>query len=102
MGTSFAAGCVGGLAQCPATCFMEAAKCNLQVIDNKKFNFGAYAATFRKRVQALGVRQAFLPALGVTIVREVPSYGVYFLTYDTVKTNLEAAIPGTPAVLLAG
>merc|ERR1712032_170076 len=97
----FVAGCAGGLAQTPALCFADAAKCNLQV-DGGKFASGAYAATFRRRVQALGVQKAFLPGLGVTALREVPSYGVYFLVYDTVKERLSHLLMPTAAVLIAG
>mmetsp|Transcript_134683 Transcript_134683/g.418569 ORF Transcript_134683/g.418569 Transcript_134683/m.418569 type:complete len:274 (-) Transcript_134683:40-861(-) len=97
----FVAGCCGGFAQTPVLCFMEAAKCNLQV-DGGQTSVGAYAATFRRRLQSMSVQRALLPGLGVTILREVPSYGVYFLVYDSVKARLEASLPRTSATLLAG
>eukprot|EP00928_Gymnodinium_smaydae_P017773 TRINITY_DN16796_c0_g2_i1.p1 TRINITY_DN16796_c0_g2~~TRINITY_DN16796_c0_g2_i1.p1 ORF type:complete len:277 (-),score=52.27 TRINITY_DN16796_c0_g2_i1:81-911(-) len=97
----FLAGCIGGLAQCPALCFMDAAKCNLQV-EGGRITAGAYAATFRRRCELLGLRRAFLPGLGVTVAREVPSYGVYFLVYDSVKERLQQSLSATSATLLAG
>lgn len=98
---SFVAGCCGGLAQTPAVCFMEAAKCNLQV-DGGKTSVRAYIDCFRGRLRVMSPQKALLPGLGVTIAREVPSYGVYFLVYDSVKASLEASLPVSLATLLAG
>jgi len=97
----FIAGCCGGFAQSPAVCFMEAAKSNLQV-DGGRTSMHDYAATFRRRLQVLGMQKALMPGLSVTIVREVPSYGIYFLVYDRVKARLEASLTTTQATLLAG
>lgn len=97
----FVAGCCGGLAQTPAVCFMDAAKCNLQVFGGRP-SMGMYAANFRKRINTHGLLQGLLPGFGLTVVREVPSYGVYFLVYDLVKDWLQASLPVTPSTLLAG
>lgn len=97
----FIAGCCGGLTQTPALCFMEAAKCNMQVVGGHT-SVGAYVDTFRRRLRVMSPQKALMPGLGVTIVREVPSYGVYFLVYDVVKGRLEASLPLSLATLLAG
>jgi len=99
---SFFSGCCGGMAQTPVLCVMDAAKCNMQVNGGRHYAESSYFETFRRRVRALGLQKALFPGLCVTIVREVPSYGVYFLVYDSVKAWLEASLPQAVATLLAG
>lgn len=94
----FLAGCFGGFVQCPILCLMDAAKINLQVDGGRQ----GYAQVFRHRFQTLGFGKAFCPGLGVTVMREVPSYGVYFLVYDNTKEYLSRTLPESSAVLLAG
>jgi len=97
----FIGGCAGGFAQCPALCFMEAAKCNMQV-KGGHLHAESYVAMLRRRVAELGLQRAFFPGFGITVVREVPSYGVYFLVYDTVKDTLDRTLPQMLSTLVAG
>eukprot|EP00930_Biecheleria_cincta_P095916 TRINITY_DN87807_c0_g1_i1.p1 TRINITY_DN87807_c0_g1~~TRINITY_DN87807_c0_g1_i1.p1 ORF type:complete len:282 (-),score=42.78 TRINITY_DN87807_c0_g1_i1:8-853(-) len=97
----FLAGCFGGFVQCPVLCLMDAAKINLQV-DGGRQGAGTYISVFRHRIQSLGFGKAFFPGLNVTVLREVPSYGVYFLVYDNTKEYLSKHLQESSAVLLAG
>jgi len=97
----FVGGCAGGFAQCPALCFMEAAKCNMQVRGGQ-LHAETYVAMFHRRVAELGVQRALFPGIGIQVVREVPSYGVYFLVYDNVKDSLNRTLPQMLSTLVAG
>jgi len=96
----FIGGCAGGFAQCPALCFMEAAKCNMQV-RGSHLHAETYVAMFRRRTAELGLQRALFPGFGVQVVREVPSYGVYFLVYDTIKDSF-TMLPQMLSTLVAG
>lgn len=101
----FLAGAAAGAIQCVICCPMELAKTRLQLQD-----VGA-ARTYRGSLDCLAqiYRQEGLRGVNrgmvSTLLRETPSFGVYFLTYDVVTRALGCE-PGdpllVPKLLLAG
>lgn len=101
----FLAGAAAGAIQCVICCPMELAKTRLQLQD------AGPARTYRGSVDCLvqiyrseglrGVNRGMVS----TLLRETPSFGVYFLTYD-VLTRALGCEPGdrllVPKLLLAG
>lgn len=111
--SGFLAGCVAGLVQNPIITCSELIKVQLQV------QTGALAAplkaaasteaaltnpwaVLRQRVKVFGVRQGCFEGFWVTAVREVPSYGVYFLVYGSARDTLSPLIPQPFSTILAG
>uniref|UniRef100_A0A8D0V5M9 Mitochondrial basic amino acids transporter n=1 Tax=Sus scrofa TaxID=9823 RepID=A0A8D0V5M9_PIG len=101
----FLAGAAAGAIQCVVCCPMELAKTRLQLQD------AGPARTYRGSLDCLaqiyrreglrGVNRGMIS----TLLRETPSFGVYFLTYD-VLTRALGCEPGdrllVPKLLLAG
>lgn len=101
----FLAGAAAGAIQCVICCPMELAKTRLQLQD------ASPARTYRgsldclvKIYQSEGLR-GINRGMVSTLLRETPSFGVYFLTYDVLTRTLGCE-PGdqllVPKLLLAG
>jgi len=94
---------VAGAAQSPLVCIGDAVKCTRQVDDARgAFRRGAVLEVLNSRVQQLGWRHGLFRGLGLTTVRESPSYGVYFVIYEKCKVSLSQHLPTTAAVLTSG
>ena len=102
LGGHFLAGASAGIAQAPVCSPIELAKTRLQlqasgaVGDNK---FSSPLQCLRQIYRTEGTRGVF-NGLGITLLREAPSYGVYFVTYEALT---QSATPiSTLHMLLAG
>lgn len=73
----FLAGCAAGLSQSFILGPLELAKTRLQVSDRYRGSWDV----LRSVLKAEGVR-GLSRGLGLTVAREVPSYGTYFATYE--------------------
>lgn len=101
----FLAGAAAGAIQCVVCCPMELAKTRLQLQDTGpartyKGSLDCLAQIYR-REGLRGVNRGMLS----TLLRETPSFGVYFFTYDVLTHALDCE-PGAPLLvpklLLAG
>ncbi|OXU26940.1 hypothetical protein TSAR_013830, partial [Trichomalopsis sarcophagae] len=106
LGGHFLAGASAGIAQAPVCSPMELAKTRLQLQDHDSAPRNGNQPRFSSPVQCLrhihrteGLRGVF-SGLGITLMREAPSYGVYFVTYEAL-TRSEHPI-STWHMLLAG
>ncbi|XP_014216234.1 mitochondrial basic amino acids transporter-like [Copidosoma floridanum] len=104
----FVAGVMAGVAQSPVASPMELAKTRLQL--QKRDIGGTTRAVAHGPVQCLlaihrakGLRGVF-SGLGVTVLREAPSFGVYFASYELLvrSPNEPQRATSTWRVLLAG
>eukprot|EP00040_Diaphanoeca_grandis_P029641 m.173932 g.173932 ORF g.173932 m.173932 type:complete len:301 (+) comp31746_c0_seq2:1331-2233(+) len=81
-----------------ATCFlvtpMEMIKCRQQVDANNRPSALTVAKRIIKSNGFRGLYRGWWP----TVAREVPSYAVYFLAYEFVKTSLSADTPVTESI----
>lgn len=101
----FLAGAAAGAIQCVICCPMELAKTRLQVQDAgpaRPYRGSLHCLAHIYRREGLrGVNRG----MGSTLLRETPSFGVYFLAYD-VLTRALGCEPGepllVPKLLLAG
>ncbi|KAI5767806.1 SLC25A29 [Gulo gulo luscus] len=101
----FVAGAAAGAIQCVICCPMELAKTRLQVQDAgpaRPYRGSLHCLAHIYRREGLrGVNRG----MGSTLLRETPSFGVYFLAYD-VLTRALGCEPGepllVPKLLLAG
>ena len=101
----FLGGCVAGFAQSPIVTLAELVKCQRQVqfVASCCPHAPGPLTLLYRRVMALGVRQGCMQGLGATVVRECPSYGVYFVVYEEAKAASESLKLGSvPATLLSG
>ncbi|XP_050474171.1 mitochondrial basic amino acids transporter-like isoform X1 [Bombus huntii] len=96
----FAAGALAGIVQSPICSPIELAKTRMQL--------QASAARFSGPLQCLkhaytreGYRGVF-KGLNVTLLREAPSFGVYFLVYEALTKMPDNVPVSTPRMLLAG
>jgi len=97
----FLAGAFAGLAQTPVSSPIELAKTRLQLQSMGQGNFQGPMQCLRNIYRQEGYRGIF-KGLGITFLREGPSYGVYFVTYEMLtKTSSKKPI-STPHMLLAG
>lgn len=106
LGGHFLAGALAGIAQASVCSPMELAKTRLQLQDHSSVSRSGNQPRFSSPVQCLrhihrkeGLRGVF-NGLGITLLREAPSYGVYFVTYEAL-TRSEHRI-STWHMLLAG
>ncbi|XP_077272066.1 mitochondrial basic amino acids transporter isoform X1 [Temnothorax americanus] len=97
----FLAGASAGLAQTPVASPIELAKTRLQLQSTGQGNFQGPMQCLRKIYRQEGYR-GVSKGLGITFLREGPSYGVYFVTYEMLtKTSSKQPI-STLHMLLAG
>jgi solute carrier family 25 (mitochondrial carnitine/acylcarnitine transporter), member 20/29 len=104
----FLAGSFAGLTQVPVMTAVETVKIKLQLQRGAVGDGGARFAgpldCARQVVRAGGWRALF-PGAAPTLVREVPSYGIYFVVYEELKWRLRSAETGEAgdgALLVAG
>ncbi|XP_044586764.1 mitochondrial basic amino acids transporter isoform X2 [Cotesia glomerata] len=87
----FFAGALAGLAQAPIICPLELAKMRLQLQENSvKSPKKIYSGPITCMIDILrqkGIRGVFT-GFWVTVVREVPSLGLYFSTYELLTRNI--------------
>ena len=79
LGSHFLAGASAGLAQTPVCSPMELAKTRLQLQSSNKFS--SPLQCLKHIYKHEGFRGIF-NGLGITFLREIPSYGIYFFTYE--------------------
>lgn len=97
----FLAGASAGLAQTPVSSPIELAKTRLQLQSTGQGNFQGPMQCLRNIYKQEGYRGVF-KGLGITFLREGPSYGVYFVTYEML-TKMSSKQPiSTFHMLLAG
>ncbi|XP_011877385.1 PREDICTED: mitochondrial basic amino acids transporter-like [Vollenhovia emeryi] len=97
----FLAGASAGIAQTPVSSPIELAKTRLQLQSTGQSNFRGPMECLRSIYKHEGHRGVF-KGLGITFLREGPSYGVYFVTYEMLtKTSSNQPI-STLHMLLAG
>ncbi len=103
MPTVFAAGAVAGAIQSLITAPVENIKIKCQVNDGKV----SPTRELVRLVRTQGAASGLMRGLWVTSLRDVPSFGVYFVAYDAVRELLnpgcrETNSDGASAHLLAG
>lgn len=85
----FLAGSFGGFVQCFALVPTDLIKCKLQVdsLEGGKNKYGGVLDCIRQVIASDGPMGLFR-GFGVTVLREVPSFGIYFSTYRFMKRLL--------------
>jgi solute carrier family 25 carnitine/acylcarnitine transporter 20/29 len=90
---AWACGSFAGLVQCTVICPMEHVKCRLQVQEAASKGSAEY---FKGPMQAVkgiiqnhGVRRLY-QGWWTTVWREVPAFGLYFVTYDYMKDQVNS------------
>ncbi|XP_012063946.1 PREDICTED: mitochondrial basic amino acids transporter-like [Atta cephalotes] len=97
----FLAGASAGFAQTPVSSPIELAKTRLQLQSTGQGNFQGPMQCLKNIYKQDGYRGIF-KGLGITFLREGPSYGVYFVTYEMLtKTSSKQPI-STFHMMLAG
>lgn len=100
LSSHFIAGALAGIAQSPICGPIELAKTRMQ-LQELGTRFSGPIHCLKHTYQHEGYRGVF-KGLGVTFLREMPSFGVYFLTYEAM-TRMSGNDPiSTPYMLLAG
>jgi solute carrier family 25 carnitine/acylcarnitine transporter 20/29 len=82
----FLCGMAAGMVQTIFLCPMEHIKCRVQVDTTHKYRGTAHACY--SIIQEHGIK-ALNRGMGATLCREVPSFGMYFVSYDIVKVYIE-------------
>lgn len=95
----FLAGASAGLAQTPVCSPIELAKTRLQLQSSNKLSgpIKCLKDIYRRE----GLRGIF-SGLGITFLREIPSYGIYFMTYEALTKSTSSSAISTLHMLLAG
>ena len=96
----FMAGALAGIAQSPICSPMELAKTRMQLQVSNTPGSGPIQC-LRQTYKLEGYRGLF-KGLGVTLLRDAPSFGTYFLTYEALTRSSGSAPISTPYMLLAG
>jgi len=97
----FTAGVFAGLAQTVVTSPIELAKTRVQLIASSQGSSYGPMQCLKNIYKQEGYRGIF-KGLGITFLREGPSYGVYFVTYKILTTTSSKQPASTLQVLLAG
>ncbi|KAF7412643.1 hypothetical protein HZH66_001539 [Vespula vulgaris] len=96
----FLAGAIAGIAQSPISSPIELAKTRMQLQSStNKTKYSGPVKCLKDIYKKEGYRGVF-NGLGITFLREAPSFGVYFLTYEILTQSKEPI--STPRMLLAG
>ncbi|GMI50108.1 hypothetical protein ScalyP_jg4350 [Parmales sp. scaly parma] len=98
---SFVSGCFSGFVQCLIICPTEHIKCRLQAQKQSQFRSTLHATTSILKTHGLG---GLYRGWSVSCAREIPSFGVYFASYDLFKEKLlNTSLPNwTSSVLACG
>lgn len=100
LSSHFIAGSLAGIAQSPICSPIELAKTRMQ-LQTSAPQFSGPVECLRHTYKHEGYRGVF-KGLGVTFLREAPSFGVYFLTYEALTKASDNTPVSTPCMLLAG
>lgn len=105
LSTHFLAGAIAGLAQSPIASPLELAKLRMQLQSNanddniKKYTGAIHCLRdIYKRNGFIGIFNGF----GITALRETPSFGIYFLTYEALTRQNTMTPISTIHMLIAG
>ncbi|XP_014471271.1 PREDICTED: mitochondrial basic amino acids transporter-like isoform X2 [Dinoponera quadriceps] len=101
LSTCFLAGASAGLAQTPVSSPIELAKTRMQLQSSSQGGSQGPMQCLRKIYRREGYRGVF-KGLGITFLREGPSYGVYFVTYEMLTRTPSNQPISTFHMLLAG
>ena len=96
----FVAGALAGIAQSPICSPMELAKTRMQLQVSNNPVSGPIQC-LRDIYKRKGYRGLF-KGLGMTLLRDAPSFGTYFLTYEALTRSSGSTPISTPYMLLAG
>nr|XP_003705332.1 PREDICTED: mitochondrial basic amino acids transporter-like isoform X1 [Megachile rotundata] len=96
----FIAGALAGIAQSPICSPIELAKTRMQ-LQASSSRFSGPAQCLWHTYQQEGYRGVFR-GLNITFLREAPSFGTYFLTYEALTRTSGPGAVSTPCMLLAG
>ncbi|OAD62156.1 Mitochondrial carnitine/acylcarnitine carrier protein CACL, partial [Eufriesea mexicana] len=96
----FLAGALAGIAQTPICSPMELAKTRMQ-LRTSPVQFTGPFQCLKYTYTHEGLRGLFR-GVDVTFLREVPSFGIYFLTYEALTRTADNSPVSTPSMLLAG
>lgn len=95
----FLAGATAGIAQSPISSPIELAKTRMQLQSSTGRKYSGPVDCLKDIYKREGYRGVF-NGLGITFLREAPSFGVYFLTYEILTQSKEPI--STARMLLAG
>ncbi|KOX77561.1 Mitochondrial carnitine/acylcarnitine carrier protein CACL [Melipona quadrifasciata] len=102
LSSCFVSGALAGLAQSPICSPIELAKTRMQLrTSSSGTQFSGPMDCLRYTYKHEGYRGVFR-GLNVTLLREIPSYGTYFLTYEILTRTPDNAPVSTAYMLLAG
>jgi len=94
---SVVCGSMAGFVQAIVICPMEHVKCRLQIQHGRgaaDFRYHGPMDAVRQIVRGYGL-QGLYRGWWVTAWREVPAFGLYFATYDTIKANINRHLTTT-------
>ena len=94
----FFAGAFSGLINSFLSCPIELLKIRLQNQSKEKLYNGNIDLI--KKIWARNGWKGFYKGLGITIIRETPSYGVYFASYELLTNSIGS--DSSMALLIAG
>ena len=97
----FLAGALAGLAQAPVASPLELAKVRLQLQESAGSRYAGPIECLSHAYRTRGIRGVF-NGLGITGIREAPSLGFYFLTYEALTRSSSIAEISTFHILMAG
>ncbi|XP_076181591.1 mitochondrial basic amino acids transporter isoform X2 [Ptiloglossa arizonensis] len=98
LSSHFIAGTLAGIAQTPICGPMELAKTRMQLSSTR---FSGPLDCLKHMHKYEGNRGMFR-GLGITLLRDAPSFGIYFLTYESLTRTSGNECLSTPYMLLAG
>lgn len=101
LSTHFLAGVAAGLAQSPVAAPLELAKTRMQLQGNGSNQYTGPIQCLKDIYRGAGLAGVFR-GLGITALREAPSYGIYFLTYEALTRTESTGPTSTVTMLVAG
>lgn len=101
LSSCFVSGALAGLAQSPICSPIELVKTRMQLRASNATRFSGPMDCLRHTYKHEGYRGVFR-GLNVTLLREIPSFGTYFLTYEILTRTPDNAPVSTAYMLLAG
>lgn len=100
LSSHFLAGALAGIAQSPICSPIELAKTRMQ-LRSSSTQFAGPIDCLRHTYKHEGYRGIF-KGLGITLLREAPSFGVYFVVYEALTKTTNDLPVSTTRMLLAG